>query len=76
MIVFLATATPRAPSAAWRGCGLLCVELGHVSLGEVPRLAPGIVLIAHGDAGQALQGLDRRLRHRPSPRLHRGVGLT
>lgn len=76
MIVFLATATPRGPFRCLERARALGVELGHVSLGEVPRLAPGIVLIAHGDAGQPLQGLDRRLRHLPSPRLHRGVGLT
>ena len=58
MIVFLATATPQGPlPLLGEGARLFGVELGHVSLSEVPRLAPGIVLIAHGDAGQPLRDL-------------------
>ena len=37
-----------APFAARRGRGLVGAELGHVSLGEVSRLAPGIVPASPG----------------------------
>ena len=64
-----------APFAARRGRGLVGAELGHVSLGEVSRLAPGIVLLAHDDAGQPLQELGGREHlHDSRPALCLPVG--